>query len=202
MYCALSLLSGLLLIPTTTNIFSQPHSDALLQFISIALGCYAIYTFIKAYNNAPDTPPEEATPPDTRWFNPRNLRISALLWICAVFGVLAAILSLSPITSNRPYPYPFQPDPIFVRNSFYNPSRSTTGVTEGQCLRRPLPPTSKHPFNETTFERNFHAFDDVLLIVFFSHARYDVNLDNHRAVYAPYFPNVGVAEIARFDERR
>lgn len=34
------------------------------------------------------------------------------------------------------------------------------------------------------------AFDDILLIVFFSHARYDVNLDLYRAAYSPYFPNV------------
>jgi hypothetical protein len=38
--------------------------------------------------------------------------------------------------------------------------------------------------------RTYHHFDDVLLVVFFSHARYDVNLDYYRAVYADYFPNV------------
>jgi hypothetical protein len=37
---------------------------------------------------------------------------------------------------------------------------------------------------------NYTHFDNVLLIVFFSHARYDVNLDFHREVYADYFPNI------------
>lgn len=37
---------------------------------------------------------------------------------------------------------------------------------------------------------NYTRFNNVLLIVFFSHARYDANLDFHREVYADYFPNV------------
>lgn len=37
---------------------------------------------------------------------------------------------------------------------------------------------------------NYTHFNNVLLIVFFSHARYDANLDFHREVYADYFPNV------------
>lgn len=37
---------------------------------------------------------------------------------------------------------------------------------------------------------NYTHFSNVLLIVFFSHARYDANLDFHREVYADYFPNV------------
>ncbi|KZT19467.1 hypothetical protein NEOLEDRAFT_1077746 [Neolentinus lepideus HHB14362 ss-1] len=38
--------------------------------------------------------------------------------------------------------------------------------------------------------KRLHAFDDVLLIVFFSHARYDVNLDYYRGVYGEWFPNI------------
>jgi hypothetical protein len=34
------------------------------------------------------------------------------------------------------------------------------------------------------------VFDDVLLISFFSHPRYDVNLDAYREAYSKYFPNV------------
>src|ERR1700722_19546769 len=55
------------------------------------------------------------------------------------------------------------------------------------CLRKtpssPLAPGSNKA-------RNYHAFDNVLLIVFFSHERYDVNLDYHKEVYSEYFPNV------------
>ena len=41
-----------------------------------------------------------------------------------------------------------------------------------------------------TGDRMVHAFDDILLIVFFIHARYDVNLDYYKEVYAEFFPNV------------
>ncbi|KAJ6559904.1 hypothetical protein B0H19DRAFT_944947 [Mycena capillaripes] len=40
------------------------------------------------------------------------------------------------------------------------------------------------------WESDYHKFDNVLLIVFFSHARYDVNLDFYREVYSKYFPNI------------
>ncbi|KAJ7730388.1 hypothetical protein DFH07DRAFT_1066016 [Mycena maculata] len=53
-------------------------------------------------------------------------------------------------------------------------------------------PESLRPLSE----RDYHALDGVLLIVFFSHARYDVNLDFYREVYAKYFPNVSRAFAA------
>ncbi|KAF7356315.1 hypothetical protein MVEN_00963800 [Mycena venus] len=40
------------------------------------------------------------------------------------------------------------------------------------------------------WESDYHEFDNVLLIVFFSHARYDVNLDFYQEVYSKYFPNI------------
>lgn len=60
-----------------------------------------------------------------------------------------------------------------------------TVSTQPACDRSPLP--SMNYFSD---ERTYHQFDDVLLIVFFSHARYDVNLDYYREVYAEFFPNV------------
>lgn len=48
-------------------------------------------------------------------------------------------------------------------------------VTE-TCQRKPLASLSWHD------PRIYHEFDNVLLIVFFSHARYDVNLDNYKKV--------------------
>jgi hypothetical protein len=55
-----------------------------------------------------------------------------------------------------------------------------------KCVRRPLPSWAMR----SDRSRKYHAFDDVLLIVFFSHARYDVNLDYYQEVYGDYFPNV------------
>lgn len=49
-------------------------------------------------------------------------------------------------------------------------------LLEATCPRTPLPSVSWHQ------PRIYHEFDNVLLIVFFSHARYDVNLDNYKQV--------------------
>jgi hypothetical protein len=54
------------------------------------------------------------------------------------------------------------------------------------CQRRPLRFSPPH----SSDGRKYRHFDNVLLIVFFSHARYDTNLDFYREVYAEYFPNV------------
>ncbi|PCH40149.1 hypothetical protein WOLCODRAFT_67587 [Wolfiporia cocos MD-104 SS10] len=53
------------------------------------------------------------------------------------------------------------------------------------CHRRPLASLEYWPV-----ERTYHAFDNVLLIVFFSHARYDANLDYYKEVYSQFFPNI------------
>lgn len=58
------------------------------------------------------------------------------------------------------------------------------------CHRKPLPGSSSN-----TAKRTYHAFDNVLLIVFFSHARYDVNLDYYREVYSEFFPNVSFLRL-------
>ena len=52
------------------------------------------------------------------------------------------------------------------------------------CIRRPLSVKPLHP----PHKRPYRKFDDVLLVVFFSHARYDTNLDHYLAVYQDYFP--------------
>ena len=72
---------------------------------------------------------------------------------------------------------------MFMENMYIPPSHEE--VNELQCNRFPLP--SLNYFNG---ERTYHHFDDILLIVFFSHARYDANLDYYREVYAEFFPNV------------
>ena len=61
------------------------------------------------------------------------------------------------------------------------------------CARRPLAFAPLH----SPEARAYREFDDVLLVVFFSHARYDVNLDYYRAVYAEYFPNVSPPRLSR-----
>jgi hypothetical protein len=60
-------------------------------------------------------------------------------------------------------------------------------------VRRPLPVSSEYVGPGA--RPDFHAFDNVLLVVFFSHARYDINLDGYREVYSPYFPNVRILSL-------
>ena len=55
------------------------------------------------------------------------------------------------------------------------------------CQRRPLHFSPPHA---SSGRRRYRHFDNVLLVVFFSHARYDSNLDFYSEVYAEYFPNV------------
>lgn len=52
------------------------------------------------------------------------------------------------------------------------------------CQRKPLASLSYPPQ-----PRTYHEFDNVLLIVFFSHARYE-SIDDYKKVYAEFFPNM------------
>lgn len=61
---------------------------------------------------------------------------------------------------------------------------------EPECARVPLPSERFFPGNRT-----YHEFDDILLVVFFSHARYDVNLDYYKEVYSEFFPNVSRSTV-------
>ncbi|KIM89301.1 hypothetical protein PILCRDRAFT_2544 [Piloderma croceum F 1598] len=52
------------------------------------------------------------------------------------------------------------------------------------CHRKPLASLSYFPQ-----PRTYHHFDNILLVVFFSHARYD-SIDDYKKVYAEFFPNI------------
>ena len=74
-------------------------------------------------------------------------------------------------------------------------------VVSRKCERRGLASHEYHARHATN--QAFHqivngAFDDILLIVFFSHARYDVNLDLYHEAYSAYFPNVRCQLIVQF----
>ncbi|KAI0056282.1 hypothetical protein BV25DRAFT_1634477 [Artomyces pyxidatus] len=74
--------------------------------------------------------------------------------------------------------------PSFTASSdvFALPSQDGTAV----CVRTPLHFAPLY----SPEKREYKHFNDVLLVVFFSHARYDGNLDYYREVYAEYFPNM------------
>lgn len=75
---------------------------------------------------------------------------------------------------------------VSLKNPYEGQSILQTIVaSQATCHRKPLPGATSYPG-----KRTYHAFDNVLLIIFFSHARYNVNLDYWRKVYAEFFPNV------------
>ncbi|KAH7884978.1 hypothetical protein F5I97DRAFT_1928401 [Phlebopus sp. FC_14] len=55
--------------------------------------------------------------------------------------------------------------------------------TVPECHRTALP-------SHAQAQGDYDHFKNVLLIVFFSHARYNANLDYHKEVYSRYFPNI------------
>src|ERR1700677_1417080 len=94
--------------------------------------------------------------------------IFAILGVGSIIGATEAIL----FRSERP---------ILASNVLPLQARPT-------CQRRQLRFSPPHASDSES--RKYTHFDDVLLIVFFSHARYDTNLASYRDVYAEFFPNV------------
>ncbi|KAI6147328.1 hypothetical protein BKA82DRAFT_4152496 [Pisolithus tinctorius] len=72
----------------------------------------------------------------------------------------------------------------------FSPAASWNGYRLGDientqlCTPKQSP---SHSFSQP--QGNYSHFDNILLIVFFSHARYNANLDYHKEVYSSYFPN-------------
>ncbi|KAI0785245.1 hypothetical protein C8Q75DRAFT_776542 [Abortiporus biennis] len=121
-------------------------------------------------------------------------------------GVISQLISLSILTAitiylliKTPYNLLFSPSPP---RSQYQLSNLTGQIppplinkndplqlllsSQETCSRKPLQSWSFKPEKN----RTYHHFDDVLAIVFFSHARYDVNLDYWKETYQEFFPNV------------
>jgi hypothetical protein len=97
----------------------------------------------------------------------------------AVFAVLGFGSTLGAIEVA-----PFRPEKFLGPFDIYSfPGQSPV------CQRRPLRFSPPHASDR----RKYKHFDNVLLIVFFSHARYDTNLDFYSEVYSEYFPNVSYA---------
>ncbi|KAH7913341.1 hypothetical protein BJ138DRAFT_1146234 [Hygrophoropsis aurantiaca] len=95
-----------------------------------------------------------------------------------ILGTLALVLALVYISITLVHEGTGVTGPAFPFGFQVGPKPQT-------CHRKSL---ASHSFIEGP--RNYTKFDDILLIVFFSHARYNANLDFHREVYADYFPNI------------
>ncbi|KAG9041580.1 hypothetical protein FS837_012055 [Tulasnella sp. UAMH 9824] len=182
-FCSLTLLSSALLLPVHGEILqAMPDQQAIQVFIA-ALGIYGAFAFWRAWTSADSPPTSPLTQSESSWLP----KTSAAIWSTC----LAALLSLGLWSAYGEDQYgvaKWHIDPLGLRDAMFIPSPVNSlalSTSSAQCIRPPLPPSTQ--WNGT---RTFHAFDDVLLVVFFSHARYDVNLDAHREAYAPYFPNI------------
>lgn len=186
-FCSLTLLSSALLLPVHGEILqAMPDQQAIQVFIAV-LGIYGAFAFWRAWASADSPPNSPLAQSESSWLP----KASAAIWGTC----LAALLSLGLWSAYGEDQYgaaKWHIDPLGLRDAMFIPSPVNSlalSTSSAQCIRPPLPPSTQ--WNGT---RTFHAFDDVLLVVFFSHARYDVNLDAHREAYAPYFPNVGHAK--------
>ncbi|KAJ8691539.1 hypothetical protein PTI98_011101 [Pleurotus ostreatus] len=130
--------------------------------VAFSLLVYGGITFLSAPDALREEIEEEAT---------KNTWRKTLL----VVG-LTAILAFTAVATMRPS--------AVSSMKFAAPHRQLAPITS-TCLRKPL--RSQSSYDKP---RTYHHFDNVLLIVFFSHARYGANLDYYKEVYSEYFPNM------------
>ncbi|KAJ7033236.1 hypothetical protein C8F04DRAFT_1104983 [Mycena alexandri] len=155
-----------------------------VQWLASGLAIYAALSYLL---DTPADPPTSSPP----WPQRQNFAFLAVA-LAPLLGILA-FRPLTPIphtssyvwnekTAYAPRRMPHQYDPAYDRVPALTP-------TDDACIRRQLPVSSAY-IGPGARPDDFHAFDDVLLVVFFSHDRYDINLDGYREVYSPYFPNI------------
>ena len=101
-------------------------------------------------------------------------------WGRLIAGAIFAVLGVGSIIGAT--------EAIFFRSGRPLASNVLPWSARPTCQRQPLRFSPPHASDSES--RKYTHFDDVLLIVFFSHARYDTNLDSYRDVYEEFFPNV------------
>ncbi|KAJ7129867.1 hypothetical protein C8R43DRAFT_673819 [Mycena crocata] len=180
---AVTLFSSSVVLPLSHGVFWTTIPFSNVQGLASLLAIYALLSYLL------DTPDEPTPPRDTAslWPTRRNLVLLGL-----TFLPLLTIPVFNPPTPIPPHKSSFVWNkatadmPRLMPHQYDNHTQISTG--HDACVRRPLPVSSAYV---GPGERpNFHAFDDVLLVVFFSHDRYDLNLDGYREVYSQYFPNM------------
>ncbi|KAF7303914.1 Glycosyltransferase family 2 protein [Mycena indigotica] len=182
----LALLSTSLTAPIAHLIFRPPDHFTGFQWLCTMLVVYAALSYLREES---DSQSELGLPPlTTTSSRPPRRSLGLILLPIVPFLIILAISPLVPLPPHAPsYRWSHKPEKQPLMPHQYDPSYRLDS-SNSTCARRPLPHSSE--FVGSGPRPDFHAFDDVLLIVFFSHPRYDINLDGYRETYSQYFPNI------------
>ncbi|KAJ7798722.1 hypothetical protein B0H13DRAFT_2167233 [Mycena leptocephala] len=180
---AITLLSSSVTIPLW-HLFFWKTTDA--PWLASALAIYAAFSY---FLDSPTTAPTTSPAPQA-WPRRSGVVLSSLT--IALFVPILACSPLNPIPHSVSYTWtPHAPRLMpHQYEASYNLTQNADAIPalDSACVRRPLPVSSE--YIGPGARPDFHAFDDILFVVFFSHARYDINLDGYREVYSAYFPNI------------
>ncbi|EUC64301.1 glycosyltransferase family 2 protein [Rhizoctonia solani AG-3 Rhs1AP] len=160
------------------SVLSGSANYRLLILLGICVAVYGLVVFVaeRSLGDQEEEPKEVDVQPEDS-----PIKAAIALGIACIAVIIATVATSSQGTSvglQSP-----RPTPWFDFTSL-PPTQS-----KAWCPRKPLPNLSGR--KETRKRaRVTGAFDNVLLIVFFSHPRYDVNLDYHLEMYQDYFPNI------------
>jgi hypothetical protein len=192
-----NLLSAALVPPISYIKWNASDGFSGVKWAAMLLAIYAARSYLNNRTPITANAPQSTIPSTRSWQRGTPMSLYTLIKnrpvAIAFFLILFLPLVFAFMTSPLP---PRSHSERFVWNNLSDlakhplaphkplPSQSSTQ----ECVRRPLPPSSAYVGPGP--RPDFHAFDDVLLVSFFSHPRYDVNLDAYREAYSEYFPNV------------
>ncbi|KAF7324508.1 hypothetical protein MKEN_00491500 [Mycena kentingensis (nom. inval.)] len=184
----LTLLATSLSNPLAHEAFRPPDHFNSFQWLSSLLAIYAAASYLLDGTTTAEGNSAAGSPKGKANYPRRSLTL--LVPLLAPFLLVLAVSPLVPIPRPTASFRPEQPRLMPHQYAAEYPDRPVFNANaSASCTRRPLPRSSEY-FGTGGSRPDFHAFDDVLLVVFFSHARYDVNLDGYREVYSSYFPNI------------
>ncbi|KAJ7183899.1 hypothetical protein C8R46DRAFT_1186759 [Mycena filopes] len=158
-----------------------------VQWLAAALAIYAALSYLL---DSPASPSSSASTNPTTLETPPLPQKRTLVFVALALAPLLGTLAFHRLT---PLPragrsFVWNPETADMPRKMPHEYDALLSANETACTRRPLPVSSD--WIGPGARPDFHAFDDVLLVVFFSHDRYDINLDGYREVYSQYFPNI------------
>jgi len=193
-FCAINLLSAALIPPISYFKWGASDGFSGVKWAATALAIYAARSYLFEHYPTPTHPPSTMPSIIIRrritvrllydLIKTKPIAITVWLLLLMALPLVFIIRPLLPRNSSKQFTWNssamMEPPPPHTLLNLQSPTK--------ECVRKPLPPSSTYVGPGP--RPDFHAFDEVLVIVFFSHPRYDVNLDGYREAYSRYFPNV------------